>query len=180
MKRVQQRKIATVRLGDTRRKNAMNESEQRKGGVGLKETDAHCYDDIIEMPHHQSATRPHMSNHDRAAQFAPFAALTGYDAAVKETARLTEEKLELDDSEKAILNKKLQIIRENMGGDAEVTITYFMPDEKKTGGSYISYTGCVRKIDAYGAILIMTDKTRIPIEQIREIEGECFPDLELD
>lgn len=140
----------------------------------INKKEKYPYDDIIGMPHHQSATRVHMSNHDRAAQFAPFAALTGYDTSIKETARLTEEKIDLDESEKEVLNEKLQIIRDNTDTDAEVTITYFLPDEKKAGGTYVSYTGCVKKIDEYARTLIMADKTIIPVEQIIGIESELF------
>ena len=86
------------------------------------------YEDIINLPHHVSATRPQMSMMDRAAQFSPFAALTGYDAAIKETARLTEQKIELDDYEKEEINDKIQLIAEHLGEDFEVVITYFQPD----------------------------------------------------
>lgn len=137
----------------------------------------HHYDDIIDLTHPQSTTRPHMSNHDRVAQFAPFAALTGYGTSIKETARLTEEKIDLDESEKEALNDKLQIIRDNTDAGAELTITYFVPDEKKTGGTHVSYIGCVKKIDEYARTLIMADKTIIPIEQISGIESELFRNL---
>ena len=140
----------------------------------MKETDAHIYDDIIELPHHQSVTHPHMSNYDRAAQFAPFAALTGHDEAIRETARLTDTKVDLDDYEKAILNDKLQIIMENIGIDEEVTIIYFLPDENKSGGSYVSFSGIVKKVDEYEGKLIFTDRKEISIEQIIKIEGNIF------
>lgn len=136
------------------------------------------YDDIINMPHHTSAVRPHMSNYDRAAQFSPFAALTGHDAAVKETARLTEEKQELDDYEKARLNDKLQIIADRLPSNPMVTITYFSPDEQKSGGAYRVCSGCVKKIDGQGHTVVMTDKKVIPIQQISEIEGDLFRELE--
>lgn len=139
-----------------------------------KETVTHRYDDIINLPHHASTKYPHMSLYDRAAQFSPFAALTGHDAAIKETARLTDEKSELDEDVKAILNEKLQIIRENPNTDISVTFTYFVPDENKSGGTYISHTGSVKRIDEYQHTVIMKDKTVIPMEQISEIESELF------
>jgi len=105
------------------------------------------YDDIINLPHHVSVTRPHMTAVDRAAQFSPFAALTGYDAAIRETARLTDERVELDEYIKDALNKRLQIIAERMKEQPEITITYFQPDTKKSGGANITDTGTVKKID---------------------------------
>lgn len=136
----------------------------------------HRYDDIINLPHHQSATRPRMSNADRAAQFSPFAALTGHDAAIKETSRLTESRVELDEYELEKLKAKLQIILENPG--MEITVTYFQPDERKSGGSYLTVTGCVKRIDEYEHTLIFTDKTSIPLEQISGIVGELFEEQE--
>ena len=139
--------------------------------------DEHQYDDIINLPHPTSSGHPRMPLEDRAAQFAPFAALTGHEAAIKETARLTDEKENLSDEVIAVLNDKLNIIAENLGTDQTVDITYFVPDEKKTGGAYVTYSGIVIKIDLYEHILIMTDKTVIPIGQISEIEGELFGDI---
>lgn len=139
--------------------------------------DIHQYDDIINLPHYQSATRPHMSNYDRAAQFSPFAALTGHDEAIKETARLTDRKTELDEYKKEDLNSKLQMISDNLG--TEVTLTYFQPDEKKSGGAYMNITGCVKRIDEYEQTVVFTDRTTIPIGQISEIESELFREIEL-
>lgn len=137
--------------------------------------DAHRYDDIINLPHPTSVNHPRMSLYDRAAQFSPFAALTGHDAAIKETARLTEQKIELSEDTISRLNEKLQIVADHL--ETEVTITYFVPDERKSGGAYVSYTGIVRRIDDYEHTLIMTDKTVIPIEQISEIESELFGEI---
>lgn len=137
--------------------------------------DTHRYDDIINLPHPTSANHPRMSLYDRAAQFSPFAALTGHDAAIKETARLTEQKIELSEDTISRLNEKLQIVADHL--ETEVTITYFVPDERKSGGAYVSYTGIVRRIDDYEHTLIMTDKTVIPIEQISEIESELFGEI---
>lgn len=142
------------------------------------DTDEHQYDDIINLPHHQSATRPHMSNYDRAAQFAPFAALTGYDDAVKETARLTDKKVELDEYSKDTLNERLNMIQDAIDEQPEVSITYFLPDKKKSGGAYVTATDRVKKIDEYENIVLLQDGTKIPIDDIAEIVGEVFGALE--
>ena len=136
------------------------------------------YDDIINLQHHTSASRPHMSAHDRAAQFSPFAALTGYDSAITETARLTDKRVELDEYSKADLNGKLCMLQEQMDEQQEVSITYFRADNKKSGGAYIAAAGCVKKIDEYERTVVMQDGTRIPIEDILSIEGELFGGLE--
>lgn len=136
---------------------------------------AHRYDDIINLPHPTSVNHPRMSLYDRAAQFSPFAALTGHDAAIKETARLTEHKIELSEDTISRLNEKLQIVSDHL--ETEVTITYFVPDERKSGGAYVSHTGTVRRIDDYEHTLVMIDKTVIPIEQISEIESELFGEM---
>ncbi len=142
------------------------------------DTDEHQYDDIINLPHHQSATRPHMSNYDRAAQFAPFAALTGYDDAVKETARLTDKKVELDEYSKDALNERLNMIQDAIDEQPEVSITYFLLDKKKSGGAYVTATDRVKKIDEYENIVLLQDGTKIPIDDIAEIVGEVFGALE--
>lgn len=135
------------------------------------------YDDIINLPHHQSTKRPQMPLKDRAAQFAPFAALTGYDAEIRETARLTDAKIELDESTLAILNDKLQIILDNLDTKPEVTITYFKPDAKKAGGAYIDHTGTVKKIDEYERTVVFVDKNAISIEDILDIQSAIFQGL---
>ena len=132
------------------------------------------YDDIINLPHHTSRTRPHMSAYDRAAQFSPFAALTGHDAAISETARLTDTRVEMDEYSKADLNQRLCIIQDQMDEQPKVSITYFQPDKKKSGGAYITAAGCVKKIEEYEHAVVMQDDTRIPIEDIFAIEGEMF------
>ena len=136
------------------------------------------YEDIINLPHHVSPTRPQMSISDRAAQFSPFAALTGHDAAVKETARLTDERIELDESRKIILNEKLQIIAEHLTERPEIIITYFQPDERKNGGSYVKICGQVKKIDEIEHCVRLMDETKICIEQIYEIEGEVVSEID--
>ena len=136
------------------------------------------YDDIINLPHHQSAIHPHMSAYDRAAQFSPFAALTGYEDAVAETARLTDKNVELDEYGKADLNERLNMIQETLGEQPEVSITYFLPDKKKSGGAYVTVTGGGKKIDEYEHIVVMLDATKIPIDDIAKINGEIFCSLE--
>ncbi|PNV61580.1 hypothetical protein C0033_13445 [Clostridium sp. chh4-2] len=139
-----------------------------------KNTNINRYDDIIHLPHHVSSVHPPMPVSDRAAQFAPFAALTGHDAAIKETARLTDERVELDENAKAVLDEKLRMIQEMLARQPEITVTYFQPDEKKSGGRYISATGNVRKIDMYSHLIIMADGLRIPLSEIYGIEGNIF------
>ena len=136
------------------------------------------YEDIINLQYRGSATRPRMPRLSRAAQFAPFAALTGYEAAVKETARLTQEWVELDEDRKAVLNEKLARIMERRGEGSEITITYFIPDERKDGGAYVSITGRIRKLDPCKRAVVMENKTEIPIEKIYEIESGLFDSIE--
>ena len=138
---------------------------------------SHKYDDIINLPHHVSKKHPQMSLHDRAAQFSPFAALTGHKAAINETARLTDEKQILSEDVIAKLNEQLNLIKENIGTNLIVTITYFVPDDRKSGGAYISNTGVVKKIDEYNHTVILTDKTVIPIEQISEMQSDIFSEI---
>lgn len=139
---------------------------------------SHDYSDIINLPHHVSATRPHMSMHDRAAQFSPFAALTGYDAAVKETARLTDQRAELDDDMKEKLSERINLLQENLAAAPAVEITYFIPDERKEGGAYSTATGTIKKIDEFQRIIVLTDGTDIPIDEITEINGAMFRSLD--
>ena len=137
-----------------------------------------AYDSIINLPHHVSTTRPKMSLLDRAAQFAPFAALNGYDDAVKETARLTDGEAVLDDGQIAWLNERLMILSENTPTDTEVEITYFIPDEKKDGGKYLTVTGLVQKILEFEGLVIMQSCEKIPVEKIVSIEGELFREID--
>ena len=132
------------------------------------------YDDIINLPHHVSATRPQMSMMDRAAQFSPFAALTGYDAAIKETGRLTDEKIEMDEEALNILNLKYQILIDNLDDMPEVTFTYFKPDERKAGGAYLEVTSIVKKVDDFEKLIVMENGTKIPMDDILSIEGDIF------
>ena len=137
--------------------------------------DSGRYDDILHLPHHQSINRPHMSLHDRAAQFAPFAALTGHTEAIAETARLTDRRIDLDEYEIAALDAKLQLIQMHLADHPQVTITCFYPDERKSGGSYREKTGCVRKIDDHKKEMIFMDGERIPVEDIIEIVCSISP-----
>ena len=114
---------------------------------------------------------------NRAAQFSPFAALTGYDAAVKETARLTDEKIVLDEYAKSMLSDRLQMIAEHIDDLPEVTFTYFVPDKKKSGGAYVGVTGMVKEIDEFERIVVLADGTKIPILEIYEIESGLFAEL---
>lgn len=133
--------------------------------------DEHRYDDIINLPHHVSSKHPHMPALDRAAQFSPFAALTGHDAAIKETARLTDEQVELDEERKEELDRQLQEIRTHLSEHPEVTITYFVPDERKDGGSYVTVTGRVKKLDEYEGRIILEDSTIVKISMICMVKG---------
>lgn len=136
------------------------------------------YDDIIHLPHHVSATRPHMPITDRAAQFSPFAALTKHGDAIVETARLTQERKELTEDAKADIELRLNLLAKQIASQPQVSITYFQPDEMKDGGSYITVAGIVIKIDVYDHIVVMQDKIKIPIENIFEINGEMFAGLD--
>ena len=138
------------------------------------------YDDIINLPHPTSQKRPRMSVQARAAQFSPFAALTGYDAAIRETARLTEERIELNEYEQAVLDQRIILLQEHLKDLPEVTIPYFQPDERKEGGKYRSLTGVVKKIDPYERQLVLADKSKISIESILNLESELFRNMELE
>ena len=139
---------------------------------------AEQYKDIIDIPHHVSKTRPQMPMSDRAAQFAPFAALTGYDAAIKETGRLTDERIELDEEALTALDMKYQLLMDAFDDAPEVTITYFQPDERKAGGKYVSAVGAVKKIDDFERRITMRNGTRIPMDDVLSIDGEMFSSLE--
>lgn len=126
-----------------------------------------AYDDIINLPHPTSPRHPRMSMIDRAAQFTPFQALTGYGAAIQETARITGERAELTEEEKLVLDEKLRFLADTGN---EAVFTYFQPDGKKSGGAYVTAVGAVKKLDPLEGRLILTDGSAIPIEDILEIE----------
>ena len=132
------------------------------------------YADIINMPHHRSKTRPHMPMKDRAAQFAPFAALTGYGDAVSETSRLTDRKIELDTDSEELINEKLIFILENINEKPAASITYFVPDKEKPGGKYVTATGRVSKINDFEKTITMGGDTVIPFDNILDIGIEGF------
>lgn len=135
------------------------------------------YDDILHLPHHVSKTRPQMSNYDRAAQFMPFSALSGYDAAILEAARLTDQKIELTASQLEVINEALGILQEHIGEQPEVEITYFKPDPRKQGGAYCTSMGNVRQIDALKQIVMLTDRTVIPVGDIVHIASGLLQGL---
>ena len=132
------------------------------------------YDDIIHLPHHVSSRHPQMPMHDRAAQFSPFAALTGHDATVRETARLTDTRAELSEDEKAILDSKQRILTDNLACHPVVTVTYFVPDERKQGGAYLSVSGHLRDIDVQRRILMLSDGECIPFDSITDLDSSIF------
>lgn len=132
------------------------------------------YDDIIGLEHHVSKTREPMSMTDRAAQFSPFAALTGYEGVVAEAARLTDEKVELDGESVEILDGRLRLIADNIEKCPQVTITYFKPDKRKSGGKYLTENCKVKAIDTIGRSLLTDEGLKIPIDDIYGIEGDMF------
>lgn len=135
------------------------------------------YDSIINLPHHVSKKHPQMSNHDRAAQFAPFAALTGYDDAIVETARITSDEIELYGAELDEINAKFAQLLELISEQPEVEITYFVPDKKKTGGKYLTYKGKVKRIDTVNRQMFFVDKTMIELDKIIGIQSEIFTEV---
>lgn len=136
------------------------------------------YDDIINHKHYQSSTRTRMSLHDRAAQFAPFAALTGYDDLVVEEARITDGKIDLEESELEMLDHAHRILKEHISEKPKVTITYFISDEKKQGGKYVTIQGELKKLDEYNHAYVFTDGTVIPISDINKIKSDLLSSLE--
>ncbi|MDE6620588.1 MAG: YolD-like family protein [Lachnospiraceae bacterium] len=132
------------------------------------------YDDIINLPHHESTKHPKMPALDRAAQFQPFAALSGHDVAVRKTARLTNNRRELDVNQKEELDVNLQLLRDQLAQKPQAGITYFVPDAKKDGGAYFTVTGIILKIEQDRHQVIMENGTVIPINNIYEIESQVF------
>lgn len=153
----------------------------------------HRYDDMLYLPHHVSPVHPPMSEYNRAAQFSPFAALVGFDAELEEAGRRTDRKIELSESEKAILNERLRIIQawidrspakrncspseadaNSIAPAYEVSITHFIPDEQKEGGAYAVTSGFVKKVDLCNQVVILADETNIPINCMIHIHSEGF------
>lgn len=136
--------------------------------------DPHRYDALIGLPHPVFEKHPQMPMESRAAQFLPFAALTGYDAAIRETARLTDARLDLDEDDKLLLSGKLQLIQDQIRARPEVTVTYFVPDERKTGGTYRVASGCVKKVDVVERTIYFTDGRKIWVNDVYAIDGALF------
>ena len=135
------------------------------------------YDDIIELPHPTSTKHPRMPISDRAAIFSPFAALTGHAAAIKETARLTDQKMELDEDTKAELDRRQAILLEYIGEQPEVTITWFCPDEKKSGGAYVVTVGRLKRVDDTAGTLRLADGMTIALDEIVDLQSDLFQGL---
>ena len=140
--------------------------------------DPHRYDDMLRMPHHVSTTRIPMPRLNRAAQFAPFDALTGYSAAIRETARTTEARTELDESARQQLDHRLQQLLQRQAQQPEITVVWFRPDDRKSGGDYPSAIGILEKIDVFRGLLLLKDGPAIPIEDIRHLDSDLFSCLD--
>ena len=136
------------------------------------------YEDIVDLSPHISKKHPQPTMLERAARFAPFAAITGYEEMVLEEARVTDERIELDEGTKEILNAKLQMALDFADSEPEITVTHFVADKKKAGGAYVKHTGVIKKIDQYERVVVFFDKTAIPIDNIYEINGALFSTLE--
>lgn len=135
------------------------------------------YDDMLYLPHHVSPTRPRMSMQERAAQFSPFAALTGFHAAINETARATEQKPELEEDALAELDRRMQVLEERLKERPVVGITWFRPDKRKRGRACVRVTDVVKKLDERQRVIVLERGDRIPIDDILSLEGEVFEEL---
>ena len=135
----------------------------------MNDRDSHRYDDIINLPHHDSKTHPRMPNSDRAAQYSPFSALTGYSDAVAETARRTEEKPELSETRKAELDAVFRLLRERIGEQPEVTVTCFRPDERKSGGAIVTERVRLKAVDPIIRAFTTVDREELPFDDIIDI-----------
>ena len=132
------------------------------------------YDDIIHLSHPTSARHPRMPISDRAAIFSPFAALTGHAAAIQETARLTDQRMELDEDTKAMLDLKQQILADRIAERPEISVVWFRPDARKEGGQYVTTVGQLKKVDDIARILQLADGTTIPLDEVLELRSDCF------
>ena len=135
------------------------------------------YDDIINLPHPTSQRHPRMPVRDRAAIFSPFAALSGHGAAIAETARLTERRMELDEDTRAELDRKQGVLLEHIDEQPEITITWFQPDERKDGGAYLTATGRLKKLRELERLLVLADGAEIPLEDVVALESGIFQTL---
>lgn len=132
------------------------------------------YDDIIGLPHHVSDRHPRLGRDSYAAQFSPFAALAGYDGVVAEAARTTDRRIELDEDARARIDMRLQILSAHLDQEPTVSVTYFVRDQKKSGGKYVTVKGKLRKIDEYERTIVLTDKTVIPVSDVYGIRSELI------
>ena len=132
------------------------------------------YDDMINMPCPTSQRHPRMPRADRAAQFAPFAALTGYDAAIDETGRLTDQKIDISEDMREKLDLKQNFLSDIIDEQPEISVTYFVPDKKKSGGAYVTLNGRLKQIDEYEQLIMLTDGKKIPIQEVYSIESDLF------
>ena len=137
------------------------------------------YDDMLQLPHHVSASRKPMAMTARAAQFAPFAALSGYDAEVQEAGRLTDRPIEPDEYEKEALNARLRLLARHLREEWVVSLVFFQPDERKAGGAYVTRTGTVKKLYETERLLTLTDGTVIPLDDLIALDGEEFAAYDL-
>ena len=135
------------------------------------------YDDMLHLPHPTSVRHPRMPISERAAMFSPFAALSGHAGAIAETARLTDQKMELDEDTKAELDRRQVVLLEHISEQPEITVTWFQPDERKDGGAYFTTTGRLKKINEMNRVLILLDGTSIPLEDVADLESNCFQNL---
>lgn len=135
------------------------------------------YDDLLPLPHHVSYTRKHMSPQERAAQFSPFAALRGYEDEVKESGRLTDRPLEMDEYEMENVNARLVLLQRLLSERPQVSATFFKPDGRKAGGAYLTLSGTVKKLDEYRRVLVFAQGEEIPLDSIVALEGEAFREL---
>ena len=135
------------------------------------------YEDLVNLPHHVSPTRPQMSRADRAAQFSSFAALTGHDAAVRETARRTASRIDTAEDQRYELDLKQQLLAQVLPSQPEVTVTYFVPDTRKVGGAYVSVSGRLKRIDSRRRVLLLDNGTEIPMDDVLELESPIFTSL---
>lgn len=135
------------------------------------------YEDIVNLPSHISKKYPQPTMLERAARFAPFAAITGYEEMVLEEARETEDRIDLDEGTLADLNRRLNMIQESLEEEPQIKIMYFEPDKRKSGGAYVTITGIVKRIDEYERHMLMADGKKIPIDQIYGLESKLFDSL---
>ena len=136
------------------------------------------YDAILHLPHHVSEKHPPIPMEERAAQFSPYAALTGFGAVIDETRRLTDPRHMLSEEALSHLNRQYQLLLERLPDRPEITLTYFQPDAKKDGGAYLTLTGRVKKVEAYEQRLVLEDGTAIAMENIMSMEGKVFAEME--